>query len=43
MTAAACGTAVGLDVADARSRAYDAVKLIRIDGGHHRTDIAAGV
>lgn len=36
-------TAVGSDVADARARAYEAVAKIRIDGGHHRTDIAAGV
>ena len=36
-------TAVGSDVADARSRAYDAVARIRIDGSHHRTDIAAGI
>ncbi|HET7532952.1 MAG TPA: phosphoribosylamine--glycine ligase [Nocardioidaceae bacterium] len=36
-------TAVGTDVADARARAYEAVGKIRIDGSHHRTDIAAGV
>jgi phosphoribosylamine--glycine ligase len=36
-------TAVGDDVADARSRAYAATASIRIDGSHHRTDIAAGV
>ncbi len=36
-------TAVGDDVADARSRAYDAVSRIRFDGAQHRTDIAAGV
>lgn len=36
-------TAVGADVADARSRAYAGVDRIRIDGAHHRTDIAAGV
>jgi phosphoribosylamine---glycine ligase len=36
-------TAVGSDVADARSRAYEAVGKIRIDGSHHRADIAAGV
>jgi len=36
-------TAVGSDVADARTRAYDAVEKIRIDGSHHRTDIAAGI
>ena len=35
-------TAVGDDVADARSRAYAATASIRIDGSHHRTDIAAG-
>jgi phosphoribosylamine--glycine ligase len=34
-------TAVGATVADARARAYDGVAKIRIDGGHHRTDIAA--
>ena len=36
-------TAVGADVADARARAYEGVAKIRIDGGHHRTDIAAEV
>jgi phosphoribosylamine--glycine ligase len=36
-------TAVGLDVADARAKAYAGVDAIRIDGSHHRTDIAAGV
>ncbi len=36
-------TAVGDDVADARSRAYDAVGRIHFDGAQHRTDIAAGV
>ena len=36
-------TAVGSDVADARARAYEAVEKIRIDGSHHRSDIAAGV
>ncbi len=36
-------TAVGSDVADARARAYEAVGKIRIDGSHHRTDIASGV
>ena len=36
-------TAVGADVAQARTRAYDGVEKIRIDGSHHRTDIAAGV
>jgi phosphoribosylamine---glycine ligase len=30
-------------VADARSRAYEGVARIRIDGAHHRTDIAADV
>jgi phosphoribosylamine--glycine ligase len=36
-------TAVGADVAEARTRAYEGVAKIRIDGGHHRTDIAADV
>jgi phosphoribosylamine--glycine ligase len=36
-------TAVGTSVADARERAYAGVRKIRIDGGHHRTDIAADV
>jgi phosphoribosylamine--glycine ligase len=36
-------TAVGADVAEARARAYEGVAKIRIDGGHHRTDIAAEV
>jgi phosphoribosylamine--glycine ligase len=36
-------TAVGSDVADARARAYEAVGKIRIEGSHHRTDIASGV
>ena len=36
-------TAVGADVAEARAKAYAGVDLIRIDGSHHRTDIAAGV
>ncbi|GAB2738401.1 phosphoribosylamine--glycine ligase [Nocardioides pakistanensis] len=36
-------TAVGSSVADARARAYEAVGKIRIDGSHHRTDIAAGI
>ncbi len=36
-------TAVGSDVADARARAYEAVGRIRIDGSHHRSDIAAGI
>ncbi|HET6699544.1 MAG TPA: phosphoribosylamine--glycine ligase [Nocardioidaceae bacterium] len=34
-------TAVGSDVADARSRAYAGVAAVRIRGSHHRTDIAA--
>ena len=36
-------TAVGADVADARSRAYAGVDRIVIEGAHHRTDIAASV
>ena len=36
-------TAVGSDVADARAKAYAGVDALRIDGSHHRTDIAAGV
>ena len=36
-------TAAGSDVAQARARAYDAVGRITIEGGHHRTDIAAGI
>lgn len=36
-------TAVGADLAEARARAYQGVAAIRIDGSHHRTDIAAGV
>ena len=36
-------TAVGADVAEARARAYEGVARIRIDGGHHRTDIAADI
>jgi phosphoribosylamine--glycine ligase len=35
-------TAVGADVAEARAKAYAGVDAIRIDGSHHRTDIAAG-
>jgi phosphoribosylamine--glycine ligase len=35
--------AVGADFAAARSRAYEAVDLIGLEGSHHRTDIAAGV
>ncbi len=34
-------TAVGADVEQARGRAYAAVQQVRIDGGQHRTDIAA--
>jgi len=33
-------TAVGRDIAEARRRAYDAMKLIHFDGMHYRTDIA---
>ncbi|MGH8775415.1 MAG: phosphoribosylamine--glycine ligase [Jiangellaceae bacterium] len=33
-------TAVGADLAQARSRAYDAVGRIRLDGSYYRTDIA---
>jgi phosphoribosylamine--glycine ligase len=33
-------TAVGADLAEARSRAYAGVDLISIRGAHHRTDIA---
>jgi phosphoribosylamine--glycine ligase len=33
-------TAVGCDLADARESAYRAVQAVRIDGAHHRTDIA---
>ncbi len=36
-------TAVGVDVADARAKAYAGVDAIRIPGSHHRTDIAAGI
>jgi len=36
-------TGAGADVAEARHRAYSGVDLIRLDGGHHRTDIAARV
>ena len=36
-------TATGADVAEARAKAYAGVDAIRIDGAHHRTDIAAGV
>ncbi|MGW0737242.1 phosphoribosylamine--glycine ligase [Streptomyces sp. NPDC002851] len=34
-------TATGADLAQARERAYAAVARIRLDGSHHRTDIAA--
>jgi phosphoribosylamine--glycine ligase len=34
-------TAVGEDLDEARDRAYQAVDLIRLDGSHHRHDIAA--
>ncbi|MGP3972075.1 phosphoribosylamine--glycine ligase [Streptomyces sp. 6N223] len=34
-------TATGPDLAAARKRAYRAVSRIRLDGSHHRTDIAA--
>ncbi|HLR84226.1 MAG TPA: phosphoribosylglycinamide synthetase C domain-containing protein, partial [Nocardioidaceae bacterium] len=33
-------TAVGDDLVQARERVYEGVGLIRIDGAHHRTDIA---
>jgi phosphoribosylamine---glycine ligase len=33
----------GADVHAARETAYAAVTLLRLDGGHHRSDIAAGV
>jgi phosphoribosylamine---glycine ligase len=36
-------TSVGRDVADARAKAYAGVDLVRIDGAHHRSDIAAGI
>jgi phosphoribosylamine--glycine ligase len=35
--------ATGSDFADARARAYEALGRIRLDGAHHRTDIAARV
>jgi len=35
--------ATGSDFADARARAYEALSRIRLDGAHHRTDIAARV
>ena len=33
----------GPDVRTARARVYAATELIRLDGGHHRSDIAAGI
>ena len=33
----------GPDVKTARDRAYAATALVRLDGGHHRSDIAAGI
>ncbi|MCD9143958.1 phosphoribosylamine--glycine ligase [Streptomyces albireticuli] len=33
-------TATGPDLATARERAYEGVALVRLDGSHHRTDIA---
>ncbi len=36
-----CVTAVGPDLAAARDRAYEAIRRIGLDGGHHRGDIAA--
>ena len=36
-------TAVGTEVADARTKAYAGVAKIRIDGSHHRSDIAANI
>jgi phosphoribosylamine--glycine ligase len=36
-------TATGADLGKARQRAYRAVDRISLDGGHHRTDIAAKV
>jgi phosphoribosylamine---glycine ligase len=33
-------TALGADLTQARERAYEGVARIRLDGGHHRTDIA---
>ena len=35
--------AVGSDFAEARSRAYDALGRLRLEGGQYRTDIAARV
>jgi phosphoribosylamine--glycine ligase len=34
-------TGRGVDLREARDRAYAAVGRIRLDGAHHRTDIAA--
>lgn len=36
-------TAVGRDVADARTKAYEGVATIKFDGSHHRSDIAANI
>ena len=36
-------TAVGPTVAEARDRAYQGVACLKIEGAHHRTDIAAGI
>lgn len=36
-------TAMGSDVADARTKAYAGVAKIKIDGSHHRSDIAADI
>jgi phosphoribosylamine--glycine ligase len=33
-------TAIGRDLAQARTRAYDAVHRISFTGAHHRSDIA---
>jgi phosphoribosylamine---glycine ligase len=35
-----CCTGTGTDVAEARARAYELVDQIRLDGSHHRSDIA---
>ncbi|MBN9612212.1 MAG: phosphoribosylamine--glycine ligase, partial [Actinobacteria bacterium] len=35
--------ALGADFADARSRAYEGIGRIGLEGGQHRTDIAARV
>jgi phosphoribosylamine--glycine ligase len=32
--------AMGADLASARETAYQAVSLVRLDGAHHRSDIA---